>query len=169
MPKLSVKKPETAYRNAAPEAKQYTITDGGGLTMLVMPDGSKRWIYRYRIHGERRNLTLSGGGYPSISVKAARAEVDRLRGLISRGEDPSEIRKTKVDEKKQQDVEAQKEKERTENTFKKVALDWLRTTSNSRTPEYSKAILCEIRRKRPVNSGQSGRVPWWSESLQGTR
>ena len=28
---------------------------------------------------------------------------------------------------------------------------------------------CEIRRKRPVNSGQSGRVPWWSESLQGTR
>ncbi len=30
-------------------------------------------------------------------------------------------------------------------------------------------LECEIRRKRPVNSGQSGRVPWWSESLQGTR
>jgi len=28
---------------------------------------------------------------------------------------------------------------------------------------------CPIRRKRPVDSEQSGRVPWPSERLQGTR
>ncbi len=37
------------------------------------------------------------------------------------------------------------------------------------TMNPSGQVICEIRRKRPVNSGQSGRVPWWSESLQGTR
>ena len=44
------------YINAKPQAKEYTISDGQGLYMVVTPDGSKLWDFRYRF-GERRRTT----------------------------------------------------------------------------------------------------------------
>ncbi|EOC6786434.1 Arm DNA-binding domain-containing protein, partial [Escherichia coli] len=35
-------------RCAKPEAKAYTLGDGQGLSLLVEPNGSKSWRFRYR-------------------------------------------------------------------------------------------------------------------------
>jgi hypothetical protein len=46
-------------------------SDGGGL-YLFNQDGRSRWIYMYTLGGKRRVMGL--GGYPSVSLKDARAD-----------------------------------------------------------------------------------------------
>ena len=45
-------------KNAKPKVKQYKMADGGGLFLLVMPNGSKYWRYKYRHFGKERVLPL---------------------------------------------------------------------------------------------------------------
>jgi hypothetical protein len=49
---------DTLIRNAKPKGKPYKLADGGGLTLLVQPNGSKRWRFRYRIDGREKMLSL---------------------------------------------------------------------------------------------------------------
>ena len=42
-----------------PKDKNYSLTDGGGLSLLVHPDGSKAWLFRYtRPNGTRNSLLM---------------------------------------------------------------------------------------------------------------
>lgn len=60
--------------------------DGGGLWLNVKASGSKSWIFRYRLHGKRRDLGL--GSLESVSLKDAR-ELARLARLkVAQGVDP---------------------------------------------------------------------------------
>lgn len=38
---------ELEIRNAKPQNKKYTLAAGDGLTLIVMPDGSKYWRLRH--------------------------------------------------------------------------------------------------------------------------
>ncbi|EGC4037310.1 DUF4102 domain-containing protein, partial [Salmonella enterica] len=38
-------------RRAKPETKAYTFGDGQGLSLLIEPNGSKSWRFRYRFAG----------------------------------------------------------------------------------------------------------------------
>ncbi|RTF06606.1 integrase arm-type DNA-binding domain-containing protein, partial [Serratia marcescens] len=38
-------------RNAKPAPKPYTLSDGLGLSLLVEPNDSKSWRFRYRFAG----------------------------------------------------------------------------------------------------------------------
>ena len=49
-------------KNAAPKETDYTLTDASGLFMIVKPNGSKLWRFRYRREGKLRRLSL--GTYP---------------------------------------------------------------------------------------------------------
>jgi len=49
---------DTAIRNAKPKDKQYKIADGGGLHLLVKPNGSKYWRLKYRYTGKEKVLAL---------------------------------------------------------------------------------------------------------------
>lgn len=42
-------------RRAKPEAKTYTLGDGQGLSLLIEPNGSKSWRFRYRFAGKTQN------------------------------------------------------------------------------------------------------------------
>lgn len=44
--------------------------DGAGLRLIVGPTGSKRWTIRLTINGRRLHKGL--GGYPTVSLRAAR-------------------------------------------------------------------------------------------------
>jgi len=61
---------DTGCRKAKPEAKPHKLSDGGGLFLLVTPNGSKWWRFRYRFEGREQMLSL--GTYPDISLKVAR-------------------------------------------------------------------------------------------------
>jgi hypothetical protein len=45
-----------AVENAKPRAKQYLLTDGNGLHLMVTPQGSKLWRLRYRFGVIRRAI-----------------------------------------------------------------------------------------------------------------
>lgn len=76
---------------AKPEDKDYKLTDGGGLHLLVRPNGSKLWKHRLRING--REQKLSYGAYPLVSLKEAREKRDATKLAISRGENPVQQRR----------------------------------------------------------------------------
>ena len=67
--------------------KPYKLSDGGGLFLLVKPNGSKLWQQKYRYHGKER--LLSHGQYPDVSLAEARRKRDEARSLLAEGGDPS--------------------------------------------------------------------------------
>ena len=64
-----------------------TYTDGGGLMLRVHPSGGKNWVLRLTVDGLRRNFGL--GGYPDVSLKAARDQAEDMRQLVQDGVDPA--------------------------------------------------------------------------------
>jgi hypothetical protein len=51
--------------------------DGRGLFVLVNPDGSRWWRFKYRYGGKERLLAL--GTYPEVKLKEAREAHERAR------------------------------------------------------------------------------------------
>jgi hypothetical protein len=65
--------------------------DGGDLYVRIAPGGSKSWLFRYRFREARRDMGL--GGYPTITLAAARELADAARKQIAAGIDPIEVRR----------------------------------------------------------------------------
>jgi hypothetical protein len=84
---------DTHVRNAKPKAQAYKLSDGGGMYLLVRPDGARYWRLDYRFAGKRRTLAL--GIYPTITLAAARARREDARVLLAQGADPSAAKKAK--------------------------------------------------------------------------
>ncbi|MCY4596500.1 MAG: Arm DNA-binding domain-containing protein [Bryobacterales bacterium] len=72
-----------AFLKNAPAGKFY---DENGLFLDVESGGSRRWVQRIVILGERRDLGL--GSWPLVSIKEARQEAFENRELASAGGDP---------------------------------------------------------------------------------
>jgi integrase len=77
--------------SAKPRDKEYMLSDGQGLHLLVMPNGSKLWRLRYRFGGKQNALSL--GSFPEVSLASARSKRDDARKLIADGVNPSEHKK----------------------------------------------------------------------------
>ncbi|MDO9631503.1 MAG: Arm DNA-binding domain-containing protein, partial [Humidesulfovibrio sp.] len=65
---------DAAVRNASPKEKQFTLYDAEGLFLLVLPNGSKLWRWKYGVDGREKRLCL--GVYPKVSLKAERSASD---------------------------------------------------------------------------------------------
>lgn len=76
-----------AIRATEPRSHRYTLTDGNGLSLQVLPSGAKYWRFRYRF--DRRAKMLSLGTYPDTSLDAARDRLAKARDLLARHIDPS--------------------------------------------------------------------------------
>jgi integrase len=107
-----VKLSDIACRSAKPEDKQYKRFDGGGLYLLVKPNGSKLWQLKYRYLGKEKTLSL--GAYPLITLAEARDGRDDAKKLLAKNIDPSAARK----ENKAAIIR------NADNTFKAIALEW---------------------------------------------
>ena len=82
---------DAAYKAAKPKDKNYTIKDGGGLSLLVKSNGVKRWIFIYRYDGVQNRLGF--GIYPDTTLENARRKAEDAREQIAKGIDPGVIRK----------------------------------------------------------------------------
>lgn len=82
---------DTQIRAAKPADKQYKLTDGEGMYLLVHPNGSKYWRLSYRFGGKQKTLAL--GVYPTTSLAAARSKRADAKTLLAEGVDPSEQKK----------------------------------------------------------------------------
>lgn len=73
--------------------KPQKLADGGGLYLLIHPNGSKYWRQDYRFAGKRKTLAI--GVYPDVSLSDARERRDEARKLLANGADPSAVKKSK--------------------------------------------------------------------------
>ncbi len=60
---------DTACRNLKPRAFPLKKSDGGGLYILVQPNGSKHWHMAYRFGGRQKKLSF--GPYPVVTLSQA--------------------------------------------------------------------------------------------------
>lgn len=113
-------------RTAKPTDKQYKLTDGSGMHLLVHPNGSKYWRLQYRFDGKQKMLAL--GVYPDVSLADARTRRDEARKLLANSIDPG-------DKKKNDKVEQEEAR-----TFEQLAIEW-HATNKKWSEEHSRRVL----------------------------
>lgn len=113
-------------RTAKPTGKQYKLTDGNGMHLLVHPNGSRYWRLQYRFGGKQKMLAL--GVYPEVSLADARARRDEARKLLANGIDPG-------DKKKNDKIEQEEAR-----TFEQLAVEW-HATNKKWSEEHSRRVL----------------------------
>ena len=75
-----------ATRDASSRNVSVKVGDGGGLTLVVRPNGESSWVLRYSSNAARRDMTL--GRWPTVDLKLARALADAARKMLVNGRDP---------------------------------------------------------------------------------
>lgn len=87
MPKLCTPLTDTAIRNARAREKTYTLGDGEGMYLKVMPNGQRFWRMAYRQPNGKKNR-LSFGKDPEVSLAEGRDKRLAARKLMAQGIDP---------------------------------------------------------------------------------
>lgn len=115
-------------KEAKPKAKDYKLTDGDGLGLIVSKSGRKRWVFAF-ISPDTGKLNNTGlGNYPVLSLAEAREKRTELKKLVMRGIDP-------ITEKKR--AKAQRISEHN-LSFEKVFNEWLELEAKSILPQTLK-------------------------------
>ena len=102
---------DTKVRSAKTEAKEYSLVDGDGMFLLIHPNGSKYWRFRFRFGGKQHLMAF--GVYPETSLADARQKREEARRLVAAGVDPREHRRAVKEEQAKEVI-----------TFESVARDW---------------------------------------------
>jgi len=92
MPRQALPLTDAKVKNAKPRPKEYKLSDGGGLFLLVVPAGGKYWRMKYRFGGKEK-APLAFGGYPEVSLAEAREKREASRKKLRDGIDPREQQK----------------------------------------------------------------------------
>ncbi len=91
---------DAKLRKLKANEKIQKLSDGGGLSFVLKPNGGRYWHQNYRFAGKQR--TISFGTYPEVSIKEARRRREEAREQLAQGLDPSAIRmKLKEDKKRE--------------------------------------------------------------------
>lgn len=120
---------DKTIKAAKPKDKPYKMPDGGGLYLLVNPNGAKYWRKKYRFGGKEK--LLSFGTYPLITLAEAREARDKAKKQLKMSIDPSFA--------KQEDKRCTIRN--TQNTFKAVALEWLDIKKDEWSEGYTQKNL----------------------------
>ncbi|GDX07539.1 integrase arm-type DNA-binding domain-containing protein [Buttiauxella sp. A111] len=102
---------DTKVRSAKPEEKEYSLVDGDGMFLLIHPNGSKYWRFRFRFGGKQHLMAF--GVYPETSLADARQKREEARRLVAAGVDPREHKRAVKEEQAKEII-----------TFESVARDW---------------------------------------------
>ncbi len=78
---------EAACKAAKAKKDMYYLNDGGGLRLRIKPNGSRSWIYRFRIDGNENTNSL--GTYPQVSLQIARTKLVGAKQHVAKGDNPS--------------------------------------------------------------------------------
>ena len=114
---------------AKPKDKPYKLADGGGLYLLIKPNGGKYWRLKYRVAGKEKLLAL--GVYPEVTLADARAKREEAKRGIAGGIDPMEAKR---EEKIAREIQLN-------NTFKDIALEWHSSKLKKWSAGYASDIL----------------------------
>lgn len=133
MPKRVPPLSDVQVKSAKPKERDYKLSDGGGLYLLVTTTGGKLWRIDYRLEGKRK--TLACGTYPATSLVSARKKRESVREQVEAGIDPGELRK------------ADREAERVAlRTFEAVALEWYGKNEPVWSPGHAVTVKSRLER-----------------------
>ena len=97
------------------------LSDGGGLYLLVAPNGGRYWRFNYRFAGKQKTLAL--GVYPDVGLAKARERHLEARQLLANGDDPGKERRTAG------------------KTFEEVAREWHTHWKGNRHERHAHYVL----------------------------
>jgi integrase len=126
----------TQIKNAKPSEKVFTLADGEGLQLRVMPSGSKLWQLRYTNPFTKRKTNMGLGKYPSVSLADARKLRQSAKDLLAKGINP-------VDDKANQKLAVLNDNK---NTFQLIAESWFEMKKVGISPGYAKDIWGSLNR-----------------------
>ena len=123
--------PLTAIKlqNAKPKDKEYKLSDGQGLYILIKPSGGRLWRFKYRYNNKEKVIAI--GKYPEVSLSSARKTRMLLREEVAAGLNPIET------------IRASKEKHIAEENvylFKQVSTDYL-----NKRKELAESYMIKLR------------------------
>lgn len=73
---------DTEIRSSKAKDKEYSLFDGQGLSIVIKPNGSKLWRYRYKHPISGKRVLIGLGRYPSVSLAQARRKRDEGNTLL---------------------------------------------------------------------------------------
>lgn len=122
MPRLS---PNARNVLSATQVKNYskpgTVCDGGGLYLKITRQGTKSWVFRYKL-SKPHNMGL--GAYPEVSLSEARERASEARRQLRDGLDP-----LKEKQRRKQELAGQL-------TFKEVKDQWFKASESGWTKKH---------------------------------
>jgi hypothetical protein len=124
---------DTAIKKAKPAHKPAKLSDAKGLYLLVNPNGSKLWRWKYRVLGKEKVMAL--GAYPDVTLAQARDGMDAARKLLAAGDDPMAVRKAE----KVASLSA------AEHSFQSVALAWWEHWRGPKSPRHADDVLRRLK------------------------
>ncbi|EPJ56175.1 MAG: putative integrase prophage protein [Osedax symbiont Rs2] len=120
--------------NAKPKEKDYKLSDGEGMFLLVKKNGSKYWRLKYRFLGKEKTFSL--GVYPLVKLSTARSEKSKAKLLLNQGIDPSAKKK----------ADKTQVRLNTENNFKAIALEWFDIHQKNKVERHKSRVKSRMER-----------------------
>lgn len=117
-----------------PKDKPYKLSDGGGLYLLVNPNGSRYWRLKYRIAGKEKLLAL--GVYPDITLAEARQKRADAKKVLAAGGDPGQ----------EKQEEKQAKEQAVANSFERLAMEWHSHKSTSWSESYAEHLMMYLKK-----------------------
>lgn len=140
---------EGSCKAAKAKDRIYYLNDGAGLRLRVRPDGSRTWIFRYRLNGKEMSAGL--GAYPTVTLQIARAKAHEAKTLADSGQNISVAKK----------MARATQSTKSGNTFGLLAHEWLKhnkadwsTTHYERNEGLVRRYLLPDLAKLPIDSIQ---------------
>lgn len=116
-------------RTAKVKTKNYKLSDGEGMYLLVKINGTKTWHLKYRFSGFEKKLSM--GTYPETTLQEARDKRAEAKKLLEKGIDPSLFKKQ----------ERQLAALRAQDTFGQIAREWHSNNIEKWSKRHAQDIL----------------------------
>ena len=119
-------------RNTKPTDKKQTLSDGGGLALVVNPEtrgGTKYFVYNFRFNGKQQTLRL--GKYPNIGLAEAREKHQLARNDVVNGINPAFAKQREKEERKAAAL----------NTFEHLSRQWHTTNLRRWKENHAARVL----------------------------
>jgi integrase len=133
---------DAKVRSAKPAAQPYKLYDGGGLFLLVHPNGSRYWRLKYRFGYKEKLFAI--GVYPDVTLSEARAKALDARRIVSEGADPV------IERRRHRANSATSAAE----TFQAMAEEWMASRTDVWSPSYREAVQSALAANLYAQLGQ---------------
>ncbi|MDR1733106.1 MAG: tyrosine-type recombinase/integrase [Synergistaceae bacterium] len=127
---------ETAIRSAKAREKDYSLSDGDGLLLLIKSTGAKSWILRYWTGGKEKRAGL--GKYPVIGLADARDLKNAFKRELALGGNPQERKRAEKEAAARAEVIKS-------TTFAKVAEEWYAQQKGSWSASHCTDVSHKLR------------------------